>query len=153
MEILQHAGLTVELLAMYSATTSPRTLSDAQTLDMWAIRVAAWQMTLPDLHAPVYSIPQYVNCGQYRAGSHILRDLYVRAFVIWVSPEPMPFSVYQQLARQQQVIDEIDAEIIEEVELNDWIQDMRGRAIVATVRATGVAWQDRDRTRPTLVCL
>jgi hypothetical protein len=135
---------TTELLLglLAAAGTSPQALTDGQRLDLWAARIAVWRATLPDLHAPVSSLPHYINCGVFRSQCHTIVDHYVRAYMIWVSPEPIPFSVYKHLARRRQWVEELDAELAEDVELNDWLTDFESRSIVGAIRVNGSAWND-----------
>lgn len=117
------------------AASRPQQLTDGERVDLWAVRIALWRATIPDVCASVSSLPGYVNCGAFSSPSHRLIDYFVHAYVIWIAPEPMPFSVYERLARRRIPDDVADLEAMEDVELNDWLQDMRSREAVATIRA------------------
>ena len=110
-----------------------RRLTSDERVDMWAVRIAQWRVTILNPCALVSTLPQYVNCGVFR--SHRIVDCFVRAYAIWIAPEPMPFSVYARLARRRMCNELFDIEGLEDVELNDWIQDMHNRELVIRFRS------------------
>ena len=57
----------------------------------------------------------------------------MRAYAVFVAPEPMPYSIYERLERKRVNVNNND--VMEDVELNDWLQDMHCRAVVDAVKA------------------
>ena len=107
-----------------------RPLTDGERVDRWALRISDWSTTLADAKALISSLPEYVDCGVLR--SHRIIDYFVRAYVVFIATEPMPYSVYERLARRRVCVD--NHTMMEEVELKDWIQDMHSWTVVHAYR-------------------
>ena len=134
--------LSVSTLLQLLTIARPQKLTDGERVDMWAVRVAVWRATIPDVRVPVSSLPDYVDCGAFSLSSHRIADYFVQAYVIWIAPEPMPFSVYERLARRRITDAVADIEVMEEVELDDWVQTMHSRHAVASFQ------RDRESMAP-----
>ena len=108
-------------------TSSLRQPTDGERVDAWAVSIAQWRRSIPDLRCAVSSLPGYIDCGVFLTSTHLVDEHCVRVFVIWVAAEAMPFSVYQQLARQGVCGSDCCYECTEEPNLDGWMKDMQCR--------------------------
>jgi hypothetical protein len=135
MDVLGAAPLELLIRLLSSSLRSP---TDGERVDAWAVRIALWRGTIPDLRAPVNTLPGYVDCGVFASSAHLLGDHSVRVYIIWLAAEAMPYTVYQQLARQG-ICDDTDCrECTEEPVLEGWMKDMRSRDVVIALRLTNL---------------
>ena len=97
------SGTTIPLkMWIRLLSSSLRQPTDGERVDAWAVCTAQWRRSLPDLCAPVHSLPGYIECGVFLTSTHCLEEQHCPSVRhLGRGLNPMPFSVYQKLARQE----------------------------------------------------